>query len=149
MSFFSHVKEKINRARDDNARERIIQKKVEYQEGKRMSKAKAASYKEKGLTDDEAEFMASRDIKRDKASAAREKRKSNIKAAIKDVQSLGEPVKNVNKKSVGKTTRAEKKRAAKAAKKSVPIGNPMRLDLGSSSSSSGAIKNPNKLDFKL
>lgn len=134
MGFFGKIQKKVNQKLDDRAREKTLKNKIDYNEQKRSARTKAETYKRKGLTEDEAQFMAEREVKRDVDTKKKTERDARIKKAT---AAFGELGKEINRSSSGqdqnkqvhKRTKHTVQRAEQNVKKEIP--------------------NPNKLNFKI
>lgn len=134
MGFFGNFKKKVNQKLDDRAREKNLKTKIDYNEQKRASKAKAETYKRKGLTEEEAQFIAEREVKRDVDTKKKAEREVRIKKATAAFSDLG---KEINRTSPGtgqnKQIRKRTKHTAQRVKQTVKEELP----------------NPNKMNFKI
>lgn len=132
MGLFGKVKKSVGRKLDERSREKTLKKKVEYNELKRSERSKAEIYRRKGLTEEEAKFMAEREVKRDvetKKKADRQARIQKATAALNDAGKVNRPPEAVKKKKVARKTKGAVKRVQRSVKEDIP--------------------NPNKLGFKI
>ena len=134
MGFFGKIKKAVGKKIDDSAKEKTLKQKIDYNEKKRSAKAKAETYKRKGLTEDEAMFMAEREVKREADTKKRIERDEKLKRSTAALRELGneinKPVQNsTSKKEIHKKTKHTVHRVEQNTKRELP--------------------NPNKLNFKL
>lgn len=134
MGFFGKIKKAVGKKIDDSAREKTLKQKIDHNEKKRSTKAKAETYKRKGLTEDEAMFMAEREVKREADTTKRIERDEKLKRSTAALRELGNEInkpvpKTTNKTEVRKKTKRTVHKVEQNAKRELP--------------------NPNKLNFKL
>lgn len=134
MGIFGKVKKAVGQRLDDRAKERTLQKKVEFNEQKRAERAKTETFRRKGLTEEEARFMAEREVKREVDAKKKAETSAKIKKATEAFGEMGREMNRSSpgpapKKAVHKNTKNTVKRVQQNVKEDIP--------------------NPNKLGFKI
>lgn len=127
MGIFSKVKKAVGKKIDDRSREKTLQKKVEYNELKKTERVKAETLRKKGLTEDEARFLAEREVKREADAKKKAETSARIKKATDAFAEMGREMNRSPGPAPKKVISKKTKRAAKNEE----------------------TPNPNKLGFKI